>query len=134
MIELKLTFASFEELADFADRMAAEEQEAPSSPKASPKATLKAPAKKAAKPAPEPEEEIEEELEEETVEEGEEEEVPEDPTFDDVRDAIMKVNKLKGKSAATAILKKFGVEKVGPSLKEAVWGKFVAACNAALEE
>lgn len=133
MIELKLTFASFEELADFADKMAAEEQEAPSSPKASPKAGLKAPVKKAAKPAPEPEEEIEEELEEETAEEGEEE-VPEDPTFDDVRDAIMKVNKLKGKSAATAILKKFGVEKVGPSLKEAVWGKFVAACNAVLEE
>jgi hypothetical protein len=119
-IKLELTFASFEELRKFSEHQVKH----PASEK---DATPPAAPAKAAKPAPE---KAKPAAEEETTDT--EEETSDEPTFDDVKDAVLKVNRLVNKEAAKAVLKKFGAEKVGPEIKEKDYAAVIKACNKAL--
>lgn len=51
------------------------------------------------------------------------------PTYEQVKNAILEINKLKGKDAAVSVLKKFGAEKVGPQLKETDYPAILAECR-----
>lgn len=124
-IKLELTFTSFEELRKFADHQVKQpggDKDVDASPKKSSPPKVDKPV--AEKPKEAPQEEITD-----TGEDGEDDIVAE-PSFDDVKEAILKVNRLKGKPAAKAILAKFGAEKVGPEIKEKDYAAIIKECNA----
>ena len=50
-------------------------------------------------------------------------------SFDDVKNAVLNVSKLKGRDAAVAVLAKFGAEKVGPQLKVKDYAAIVDECE-----
>jgi len=131
-IKLELTFASFDELADFTARQNTAGIKVTHIAKTEPAKKKEQSfndklAAKAEKEVAETSEEIEGTVEEEDVE-GESD-TGDAPTWDEVREAVLKVNKLKGKEAAKKILAKFGAEKVGPQLKEKDYAAVVKECN-----
>lgn len=126
-MKLEIQFDSFEDLAAFAARNVGENVSAPPKTPATPKkASLNE--KLAVKAAKEAEPADEDEL----TDTGDEEAADEQPSYEDVKAALLKVNKLKGKNAAISILKKYGASKVGPELKEKDYAAFLTDCEKAL--
>jgi hypothetical protein len=120
-IKLEVTFGSFEELAEFAARTGVSRPIEKATPKPVAEKNI----------AVVKQEEIKEDTKAATQEKVE---VPANPKFDDVKAAILNLNKIKGKVAAVGVLNKFGAEKVGPQLKEADYGAVIAECNKVLAE
>lgn len=56
---------------------------------------------------------------------------PAGPTYDDVKDAILKVNSEKGRDEATAVLARFGVARA-TELKEGAWPDVIKMCQEVL--
>lgn len=52
--------------------------------------------------------------------------------FDAVKEAVLNLNRKKGRDAAVAVLAKFGAKKVGPELAEKDWAAVIAECDAVL--
>jgi hypothetical protein len=129
---IALHFESLEELQEFLTRnkdipavTRATETAKPPKAQATP-AKTPAPAK-AEKPAAAPVEEADD------AEEDGAEETSAAPTFDDVKQALLKVNKLKGRAATVAVLEKFKIEKLTREFDEKNFAAFIAACNKALD-
>lgn len=123
-IKLELTFSSFAELSAFTAQHGG--GSATKAPAETAKTQAAKPVAKVEK-APVPET-ASEELDDTGVEETSQEVV----NFDAVKDAILNLNKVKGKAAAVGVLAKFGAEKVGPQLKEKDYGAVIAECKKAL--
>lgn len=57
---------------------------------------------------------------------------PLDPTYPNMKSAVLLVSKTKGRNAAETILKKYGADKIGPQIEEKYFANIIADCNTAL--
>lgn len=57
---------------------------------------------------------------------------PLDPTYDNMKGAVLLVSKTKGRVAAVTILKKYDTDKIGPHIEEKNFASIISDCYAAL--
>lgn len=57
---------------------------------------------------------------------------PLDPTYNNMKSAVLLVSKTKGRSVAETILKKYGANKIGPDVEEKHFANIISDCNTAL--